>query len=560
MSDWTNHKFVLAWIKDNLSAYQFITPAAKQIQKVMEINPLETDDDIRAFGQAYENFLQLVERNPFTAQNKDGAQASIVVSDFYFFLYPTRQNLMIPIGLQIEMGVTNTKENAREFKERLAASVNGWKQQYEIFMRKKKKLPDLSQEDADYEQYMNKASSTFSYMIRQVLLLVMITICLGGNILLYTKQVYESYGELQLLSVYAVTVVSILYFLKSLQCMIREKKRNAYVKAWKDAKNNRDVEKISQKGFRSLEVLQEILQKIEDQKYQKEEKINVSEVSILSNKKEISLSDLEQKKVRNRLYTINNSHILAMLTVLLCFSMYAGNLMPQAVQNMKVEVSDKIDEWIVSPYFSVCSKEERIEAFESVNLEIQVLKGEMNTFSDIDMTQKLATYQKNDILTLLDTVITDDGTVICHFLDQKQKITGYVYASLVRVKEANAIIPQNMQILDKTGAKKETDKIENLFDGNLESSYGLEQGDIVQMSFADAVQIRNLYIMNKGVKSVRIKINGKESYLSTFSTDKDTGSYIIPMPEGKINLLELQIVSSMRTDPENTVSELLLCR
>lgn len=224
MIDWTNHKFVLAWIKDNLSAYQFITQEAIQIKNIMERNPLETEENIKAFVQAYEKFLQLVERNPYTIRNENNEPASILVSDFYFFLYPTKQDILIPVGLQIEMGVTNTKEKAKEFKERLESSAVSWNKEYESANKQKMKLPNTFDKDADYERFLDKSGSTFSYAVRQLILLLIIAICLGGNILLYTQHVYESYGDLQLVALCGVTVISVLYLLKSLQWIAREKK------------------------------------------------------------------------------------------------------------------------------------------------------------------------------------------------------------------------------------------------------------------------------------------------------------------------------------------------
>lgn len=329
--------------------------------------------------------------------------------------------------------------------------------------------------------------------------------------------------------------------------------------AWKAAKNKRIVETVPNNGFRYPEAFNEILINIETQKYQKGDNTSSPIVSVLE-QKEVRLTDLEQKKIRDKLYTVNNSHILAMLTVLVCFCMYATDLMPQTITNMKIALSDKFNEWIISPYLSGISEEERSTALNSVNLELQVLKDETRIYSDIDKTQMTGMYPKNASLLFLGVERADDGSVLYHFIDQQQNAEGYIDASMVRIKEANEIVPTSVQIFDKTGTLKNVDNAETLFDGRVDTYIELEQEDVVKMAFSDVVEIRNLYIMNNGLKSGHITINNGNPYMVTFPTNGTINGYIIPVPEENTNLLEIEILSTSGTDNHCAVSELLLCR
>lgn len=560
MIDWTKHKFVLNWIKDNLSGYQFLTPEAKQIKSNMESNPLESEEDNWKFGETYEEFLQLIERNPFTMHNTEGKQAAIFANDFYFFIYPTKQNILIPIGLQIEMGITDNKVKAREFKERLATSVDGWKEEYESANKEKMKLPRISDEDAGYEQFLDQSGSTFSYVIRQSLVFILIAICLGGNLFLYTRGIYEIYGDLQVISFWGVTAIALLYLLKSMQWIIREKKRSAYISTWKGIQNKKTKENIPKDGFRSWETFQEILEKIESQKYQKGIRTVPSGIDNIPGYKEVDLKELEQEKVRNKLYTINNSHILAMLAVLICFCSYAKYVLPQAVDNMKKELAYKMDEVIISPYLSGLTEEECLEALDSVNLELQVLENDTYTYSDIDRTQINGIYSQNSTLLFLGTESVDGQYDLCHFIDPQHNTEGYIEVSTVRLKDANEIVPTNSQVVDSAGLVKIIENADTLFDGRIDTYIELEQEDAIKMTFSNAIKIRNLYIMSDGVKGGQIIVNSEEPYIFTLPANGTNNGYVIPMPEENVNLLEIKVISIFGTAEYCNISELLLCR
>lgn len=555
MIDWTRYKFVLKWIKDNLNGYQFLTPEAKQIRKNMESNPLETEEEYQKFGEAYEEFLQLIERNPFTMHNAEGKQAAIVVNDFYFLIYPTKQNVSIPIGLQIEMGVMDNEEKAREFKERIAISAEVWKEESESLHKQKVKLPSIT-EDAGYERFLDRSGSTFSYMIRQAILFILIASCLVGNLLLYIRRIYENYGDLQRISFWAVTSVAMLYLLKSTKWIMHEKKRSAYVSEWKAAKNNKMRENIPKDGFRSWDTFLEILKKIEIQKYQKDIVTASSATANLSAVR-VDLKDLEQKKVRKKLYTINNAHVLAMLMVLICFGSYAKDILPDAVDDLKKEISDKIVEMIISPYLFGLP-EEYLSALDDINLELQVLGKDTYTYSDIDKEQINGMYSQDSTLLFLGMEKADGEDALCHFIDPKYNAEGYIEVSSARLKGENEIVPSSRQVFDSGG--ENIDSADLLFDGRIDTYIELEQGDIIKLYFSNAVKIQNLYIMSDGLRCGKIIINNEEPYTFTLPASGTKNGYIIPMPDENVNLLEIKVISVSDKEQYCNISELLLCR
>lgn len=563
MIDWTSHKFILVWVKENLDAYQFLTPEAKQIKKNMESISLETDENIKEFGKVYEEFLVLVERNPFTKKNGEGNPAEILVNDFYFYFYPTKQNILIPVGLQIEMGVTNTKEKAKEFKERLSLSVVDWNKECEETKRENMKLPDINDGDEEYDVILDNAPSSFSAMLRTVILLVMAIICLGGNGYIYAKYRTEI-DNLKLIASCAVTIISSIYSFKSIQWILREKQRKAYVKAWKELKG--EEEPIVKEEYRTAEMFQSILERIGTQQYQKNNVLTMTVSNEVPTDKNINLNDLVQKKVRNRLYTVNWSYIIAMIMAFMCFCVYAENIMPDSINKIKQSIAVQIDKKIVSPYLFNISEEDRMAALDSVNLDFFVLQDGAVAFADANKETPLYSYSKGSTFRFAGIEKNDSDSIMCRFVDEKN-MEGYIDASLVQMKDNNEMVPSDIQLIDSTGALEDMDNIDALFDGRPDTAIKAVKGNVIRMIIPDAVKIRNLFIMNgdlkgenSGILTARIAINEDEPYWVSFSAKYNGTGYVIPLPEEKVNVLEIQICDTFDKNNEGYISEMKLCR
>ena len=565
MTDWKNYKFVLAWVKENLDEYQFLTAEAKQLKTEMTRNTLETEADLVSFGRNYEDMLRLVERNPFTAQNADGKAAAILVNDFYFYFYPTKQDMQIPIGLQIELGATNTAERALEFKERLTQSASVWNNEAEKSRRIR--LPEMNGEAEEYRLLFEKGISHAGFMLRQCLLLGMLFLCLGGNAFIYFKGLYKEYDKLHLTAACLVTVVSVTYLLKSVKWIIRERTRHEYIKLWKSAQTAEKAENTVEKGFRTTEALQKILDCIETRQYHG----GISTLPVSSEKtvkrKEISLLDLEQKKVRKKLYTVRTIHLFTMLAAVGCFCLYASAFLPDRVAEIKSWLSDKMDEKIISPWFSSATAEEQKAALETVDLELRVLKDDTYSYSDADKAQISGIYEKGKRLSFVGAEKNADGILMYHFTNDALA-EGYIEASEVLLKDVNQIVPTKLEVLDSAGNLKKEDAYTELMDGASDTSVELEAGDVIRMTFSDAVTLRSFYIRSGDtangedgmIRSGRLAVNEGEPYIFTFLGKENLNGFVISLPEEPMNVLEIKVSDISGSSDKSSVSELILCR
>lgn len=566
MIDWGRHRVVLGWIKENLDGYQFLTPESKTIKRDMEENPLESKEDVKRFGELYEQFLLLVEYNPLTCLDSYGKKAAIIVRDFYYFIYPTIQGVPMPVGLQIEMGSTNTKEKAGKYKSRLEDSLKKWNAEYAQERNNKIRKPDFGiDEGLFYGEILSRPFPVLFYYIKQAVLLFLVLLCMTGNVYIYIKKEYVSFDVLEKFSYIIVSFVTVFFLIKSIIWIIRERKREIYIKLWNAGLNDEMKEGIAKNSFRQESALRDIFNQIEMQSYVKRKTESLISSDQIKNKKEIKLSDLKDKKEKRVLFTVEMMHVFTMLTAAFCFFLYSADAFSDFTQEVKAELVEEINDSFISPFISRPTRNEVTDTLNSVNLKIYVSKDDILCYSDKAGESIEGKYQNGTILNFLGIEKTDD-CLRYHIVDE-QNMEGYVDVPSARLRDEGSIVPSKIEIYDRAGNPKDTEDINRMFDGYADTSVEVECGDVIKMFFADSTTLRYIYCLNgdlkmsdSGVRLAHIKFNQESPYVITLPKECSTNGYVVPVPEKSITTVEIEITKTMDDETRCFISELILVR
>ncbi|MCD7820532.1 MAG: hypothetical protein LUH07_16015 [Lachnospiraceae bacterium] len=571
MIDWTERKFILDWIKQNLDGYQFRTPEAKQLRDAMQKNPLETSENIQAFGELYEQFLTMFESNPFSLKTRKGEPAAVLAKDFYYYLYPTKQNIFVPIGLQIDMGVTDTKERAQEFRGRLEKTLITWKQSFDKEEKAKKQVPDSVQADTDLQLLIRKTPAPAMYLICQVLVLAMALLCVISTVYLSRNGATDLFQThtLQGIAHTCVAAASVVYLLKSLSWMIKEKKRRLYLKKWKTVFAQKAD--TPPRGFQTPEQMWAVLESIEAQTYKKPDIISEAAVEGIQEIKggaDVNLGELQNPDNRKIFYTARPVHVLAMLMITFCFLAASGDEMPALVNTIKAQAQSKTDDALILLDELMTGSQDTGSLQSSVSVRLTVSQDVVTGYSDLDAEEGYTSYGRDTVLSMLSCSRDVLGELYYEAMDDSGVIS-YVPASAVTLSAVNGLTVAGVRWFAKDGTEKDASGLAALFDGSALTAVELEKGDKIQITFADTVSPTGLYIINgnmgdsesadSGIRLAYLSLDDGDPWRLLLEKEINTNGYSAALPGTSLNSLVLQVVSTTGGKKNCSVSEILFC-
>ncbi|MCD8105067.1 MAG: hypothetical protein LUF35_08725 [Lachnospiraceae bacterium] len=576
MVDLTVHKFIPQWLKENLDGYQFLTPDAMQLRSAMASNPLAAEEDYRAFGELYERFLLLIEFNPFLGTTKNGEKAAILAKDFYFYLYPTKQGIYLPIGLHLEIGAADSEQDAKEFGGRLRGTLDQWEKEFGARQAKGKRLPDSVQGNVDLQALLNKSPSHLSWLVSQILLLLLIALCAFG---LFT-QVHTGGTDifrpqsLDGIARICVAVASAAYLLKSLAWLTREKKRTQYLKAWKMKLKLVEDSEAEQPvtGFRTPELAETLIDKIEARTYQKPTGFTAGSLpaSLESAVSDANLEDLSDEKKQKIFQTARPVHVLAMLMAAICLLTASplDDWMPQAVGTVRTQAQDAVDLALLMLDSALTGSQEENNIRSSVHVQLVVTADSLSGHSDLNAEEGIVSYEKGTVLEMSGCE-TDDLGDLCYYVSDGSGTLSYVSASGASLKAANGFTIASARLLSSDGQEKESEDLRNLFDGSPLSGTVLETGDIIEIVFTDTVSPEGIYVINGsmeeisstsgGVRLAYLSLDDAEGCRILFDTQCDTNGYAVALTGESFQTARFQVVSTTDGANDCSVSEILFC-
>lgn len=558
MIDWTNHKMVLLWLKNNLEHYQYLTPEAIQIKNRMSWNNLESEEEIVQFGRDYEQFALLLEENPLTATDINGNSAAILADSFYFYFYTTKQNVILPIGLQIEMGILNTKEKARDFKERLSASVERWKKQYDTKGINMAKTP---QADLEYEILLKKNPSEAGYAVGQIVLLAVIILCLYGNTWIF-EDIRYGVHDLKSFVLVAVEAVSVIYLIKSAVWVAREKKRRLYIRAWKAQKQSDKMPRPS--GFRTVEGLYRILEEIEHQNFKQNE--SVQKVYI-SNLHSVNIEDLKDIKNQKVLYTLRPIHLAVMILAAMCLAVCVPDYMPQNINTVKQLGEEAIYNAGIPLLFINNENQEIEDAIQSMGMKVKVKEDKTAYYLDIDKTTIFSKYQKGSVFQFIECVQMSNGDFFFHVINDEY-VDGYVSVKRCRLKADKAVKISDIEVYGSDGKEKKNEDLKNMTDGAVLTFAEFHKGDVIKLTFQEEISPGSIYILNGTVNEKQESDGMSLAYIQAedgkktkvfFDNKYNENGYIFDLKFASSDTLNITIRDTTDNSDVCKISELMLC-
>lgn len=335
--------FLLDWLKENLEHYQFVSQEAKELKEKIKTVELKQDEKNIEGEQYYWEFIEKLESNPFTTYTRKGEEASILTNDFYYYFFPVAddEQLCYPMALYLKMGSLDSQEKASVLNQRITLSMYYWQSEKEEKEKEKKKRWDrLRSESAGiierYGSLLNK--TVFQFVVLEILLLCMLVL-VGVKIVRIINSNWNSlqnYNDLRVVSLWICAAVTLLYLIKCLLFLFREKKRSGLIKVWK-AKDMHEKEKSGKIiGFRSQEGLKQILQQMLFEKNYLPRN-QIMPIGTELNENHFNLNDFLNKGNEKILNTVRPIHILVICLTAICVFLAYPEGMPESVikwQNM----------------------------------------------------------------------------------------------------------------------------------------------------------------------------------------------------------------------------------
>ena len=554
--------FLIKWIKDNLDHYQYLSEPAKAVRdriSKIELNQDGNDEYQVGISSLYWNFVDLVEKNPLGALNKNGLPAEILADDFlYYFLASSEEEntLYYPMDLILHLGGAGTRKRAEELNTRLLNQLELWKSQLTEY--KNKKINDILSGSSQVEQLYGKLLNKSTLVVRIMLLMQFLFCGIGGYLVFQVLVVGHktdliTYRTLSGIAFLIASFLLILSVARLFSFLAMEKTRAKYIKAWREREKEKgENNKEPPVEFRKEEGLKRIIDKMLFQgTYQP---LNQTMGSTDQNTEEqLSLKDFLDPKMNRVFNTIRPVHLL--VSGLACICLYLidpmqyealmGDIPYQYLEKSK-DYLDSLEKYTFQYFKENISKEEITTLVSMQQMNVKTKKKKVNLYDSMTEGADIIESMKKGTELQLLSIETTEGVPWFRVMSESE---GYIRTEDARLIDKKKTNIEKVEIVYVNGKREITD---TLTDGKLSTGIRLKKGDRISITLESTTQIAGIYIQNglaenayvAGITEALLKVAGN-GYGIRFDKKIDPSGYFIGFPKEKVLLFDIEIQNGM---------------